>query len=91
MCDGAPQADRTTGVEPVRVRPPVGEPVAHALEDRPIDGTIGEERATLRAGDCYFIPSDLPHGFTALGETEAIDVFSPVREDYAALMNRGRS
>lgn len=44
------------------------------------DMVIGDERATLKAGDCYFIPSDLPHGFTALGETEAIDVFSPVRE-----------
>jgi quercetin dioxygenase-like cupin family protein len=44
------------------------------------DMVIGTERATLRAGDCYFIPSDLPRGFTAIGETEAIDVFSPVRE-----------
>lgn len=44
------------------------------------DMVIGAERATLKAGDSYFIPSGLPHGFTALGETEAIDVFSPVRE-----------
>jgi quercetin dioxygenase-like cupin family protein len=44
------------------------------------DMVINNERATLKAGDCYFIPSDQPHGFTALGDTEAIDVFSPVRE-----------
>ncbi len=41
---------------------------------------IGEETAILKAGDCYFIPSDIPHTFTAIGETEAIDVFSPPRE-----------
>ncbi len=41
---------------------------------------IGDETAILKAGDCYFIPADIPHKFTALGETEAIDVFSPVRE-----------
>lgn len=41
--------------------------------------TIGEETATLKAGDCYFIPADVPHCFTAIGDTEAIDVFSPIR------------
>ncbi|BDV42185.1 hypothetical protein GURASL_11080 [Geotalea uraniireducens] len=41
--------------------------------------TIGTETATLTAGDCYFIPADVPHCFTAIGATEAIDVFSPVR------------
>ena len=41
---------------------------------------IGNEEATLKAGDCYFIPGDIPHTFTAIGETEAIDVFSPARD-----------
>jgi quercetin dioxygenase-like cupin family protein len=43
------------------------------------DMRIGDERATLVAGDCYFIPPGVPHEFTAVGDTEAIDVFSPAR------------
>ena len=43
--------------------------------------TIGDEKAVLKAGDSYFIPSNTPHQFTAIGETEAIDVFSPARPD----------
>ncbi len=42
--------------------------------------TIGDETRTLRAGDCYFVPRNVPHRFVAIGETEAIDVFTPVRE-----------
>jgi quercetin dioxygenase-like cupin family protein len=40
---------------------------------------IGDEKAVLKAGDSYFIASNVPHEFTAVGQTEAIDVFSPVR------------
>ena len=42
---------------------------------------VGDETAVLKAGDSYFIPSNVPHMFTAIGETEAIDIFSPVRLD----------
>jgi quercetin dioxygenase-like cupin family protein len=42
--------------------------------------TIGDETATLKAGDSYFVPSNIPHRFVAIGKTEAIDVFSPKRE-----------
>lgn len=42
---------------------------------------IGDEKYTLEAGDGYFIPSDAMHKFIAVGETEAIDVFDPVREN----------
>jgi len=42
--------------------------------------TIGDQTATLKAGDSYFIPPNIPHRFVAIGETEAIDVFSPKRE-----------
>lgn len=41
--------------------------------------TIGNEKAALAAGDSYFIPSNVPHEFIAIGKTEAIDVFSPCR------------
>ena len=48
--------------------------------------TIGDEIATLKAGDSYFIPSNIPHRFVAIGKTEAIDVFSPKRElNYQAI------
>lgn len=43
---------------------------------------VGEETAELKAGDAYFIPPDVLHEFTAVGDTEAIDVFSPVKHDF---------
>ncbi len=43
--------------------------------------TIGDDEADLHEGDAYFIPPNVPHTFTALGETEAIDVFNPVKYD----------
>ncbi len=45
-----------------------------------LEATIGDETGTLKAGDSYFIPSDIPHRFVAIGRTEAIDVFSPKKE-----------
>ena len=35
----------------------------------------------LKAGDAYFIPPNVEHSFVAIGETEAIDVFSPIKEE----------
>ena len=43
---------------------------------------IGDETAELKAGDAYFIPPDVPHEFIAVGQTEAIDIFSPVKKDF---------
>ena len=43
---------------------------------------IGKETAELKAGDAYFIPANVPHEFVAVGETEAIDVFSPIKTDF---------
>lgn len=43
---------------------------------------IGEEKTILREGDAYVIPPNVPHYFVAIGETEAIDVFSPVKDDF---------
>ena len=42
--------------------------------------TIGDEKVVLSAGDSYFIPADTPHKFRIIGDTEAIDIFSPKRE-----------
>lgn len=44
------------------------------------DGEIVEEYE-IREGDCYFIPPEIKHKFIALGETEAIDIFNPIKED----------
>ncbi|MCM8774220.1 MAG: cupin domain-containing protein [Candidatus Omnitrophica bacterium] len=43
---------------------------------------VGEETAELKAGDAYFIPPNVLHEFVAIGDTEAIDVFSPVKLDF---------
>jgi unsaturated pyranuronate lyase len=46
--------------------------------------TVGGERRELVAGDTYNIPSNVPHGVVAGPEgAVAIDVFSPVRADWA--------
>jgi len=43
--------------------------------------TVGDKTAVLKAGDAYFIPPNVSHEFIAVGETEAIDVFSPIKTD----------
>lgn len=43
---------------------------------------IGDEKQVLKAGDAYVVPANIPHSFVAIGQTEAIDVFSPVKKDF---------
>jgi len=43
---------------------------------------IGDEKQILSAGDAYIVPANVPHSFIAIGDTEAIDVFSPVKKDF---------
>ena len=53
--------------------------------------TIANETRTLGPGEMYIIPPDTPHQASAVGGPVVVmDVFSPVREDYAALMNASR-
>ncbi len=47
-----------------------------------IEFTIGDRVAVLRTGDAYVIPGNVPHSCRALEESIAIDIFSPVREEY---------
>lgn len=42
---------------------------------------LGEEEYEIHKGDCYFVPPNVLHKFIALGETEAIDLFNPIKED----------
>ena len=51
--------------------------------------TIGEETRVCEAGSLFLIPPNTPHRAVAVdGPAVVLDVFSPVREDYAELMNR---
>ncbi|MBI9066892.1 MAG: cupin domain-containing protein [Salinivirgaceae bacterium] len=43
---------------------------------------IGDIKQILKEGDAYVVPANVPHSFIAIGETEAIDVFAPVKEDF---------
>lgn len=43
---------------------------------------IGDEERDLAAGDGYVVPGNVSHAVTALDESIAIDIFSPVREEY---------
>ena len=44
--------------------------------------TIGDETREVRPGDCWCVPSDVPHGAIVSQDSVAIEVFSPVRKDY---------
>ena len=35
-------------------------------------------------GDSFLVPGDVPHQASALEDSEILDVFTPVREDYAS-------
>lgn len=50
--------------------------------------TIGDETKECGPGEMYFIPSNVPHTASAVGgPAVALDVFTPIREDYAARTN----
>lgn len=44
--------------------------------------TIGRETREVGPGDAWCIPGDTEHGAEVLAESVAVEVFSPVREDY---------
>lgn len=50
--------------------------------------TIGEETRVVEAGSLFLIPPNVPHRAVAIGPAVVLDVFSPVREDYAEMTNR---
>jgi quercetin dioxygenase-like cupin family protein len=47
-----------------------------------MDLTINGETHTVSAGDSWCIPGDAEHGAIAREDSVAIEVFSPVRDDY---------
>jgi quercetin dioxygenase-like cupin family protein len=44
--------------------------------------TIGDQASEMRQGDCWSIPGNVEHGAEILEDSVAVEVFSPVREDY---------
>ena len=51
--------------------------------------TIGDEVRIVEAGSMFIIPPNTPHKAVAVdGSAVVLDVFSPVREDYAELYNK---
>jgi len=51
--------------------------------------TIGDETRIVEAGSLYLIPPNVPHRAVAVdGPATVLDVFTPIREDYAELVNR---
>jgi len=51
--------------------------------------TIGDETRTVEPGAMFLIPPNVPHRAVAVdGPAVILDVFSPVREDYAELFNK---
>jgi quercetin dioxygenase-like cupin family protein len=43
--------------------------------------TIDDFVTEIKAGDAYYIPPNAMHTFRAVGKTEAIDAFSPIKTD----------
>ncbi len=54
-----------------------------------VELTIGDETRIVESGSLFIIPPNVPHRAVAVGgPATVLDVFSPVREDYAELANR---
>jgi quercetin dioxygenase-like cupin family protein len=57
------------------------EQTGHLIAGR-IRLTIGEETREMEPGDSWNVPSSIEHGAEILADSVAIEVFSPLREDY---------
>lgn len=44
--------------------------------------TIADEKAEMKPGDCWIVPGNTMHCAEILEDAVAIEMFSPVREDY---------
>jgi len=52
------------------------------IESGVFEVEIGGEKKILRAGDAFYIPSNIMHGAVCLDAGTLIDAFSPKREDF---------
>ena len=60
----------------------VHEQVATVLEGS-LRFVVGEEETIVSAGESMILPSGVPHAVEALSDALVLDVFSPVRDDWA--------
>ena len=47
-----------------------------------LEFTIGDRKQVIGKGGGWFVPGDVEHSVVTLEDSIAIDVFSPVREEY---------
>jgi quercetin dioxygenase-like cupin family protein len=59
----------------------VHEQVAH-VEKGALKFTVNGVDQVLRAGQSLVLPSMVPHGVEALEDTDVLDTFTPVRQDW---------
>jgi quercetin dioxygenase-like cupin family protein len=57
------------------------EQVGRLLQGR-IALSVGSEKMELKPGDCWCVPGNMEHGAEIIEDSIAIEVFSPVREEY---------
>jgi quercetin dioxygenase-like cupin family protein len=62
----------------------IHEQVTHVLSGQ-LEMTVNGEVSIIEVGKVALIPSNIVHSAIALTDCFALDVFSPVREDYKAL------
>jgi quercetin dioxygenase-like cupin family protein len=60
------------------------EQIVHILEGR-MRLIVAGVPHELRAGQSYYLASNVPHGVETIEETKVLDTFSPPRDDYLAL------
>jgi quercetin dioxygenase-like cupin family protein len=54
-----------------------------------LEFTLGDEVRVVEPGSLFLIPANVAHKVVAVsGPVVVLDVFSPIREDYAALFNK---
>lgn len=47
-----------------------------------INFNVGGQKVLVNAGDVLVIPPNVPHGIEALEDSLAMDIFSPIRQDW---------
>ena len=65
------------------------EQIVHVLSGRMkliVDGTPHD----LKAGDSFYLASNIPHGVETIDETHVVDTFSPPRDEYLAIDEENR-
>ena len=66
----------------------IGKPHKHVhtqmsyVESGVFEVTIADKKQTLKAGDGYYIPSNVMHGAVCIEAGVLIDMFTPMREDF---------